>query len=316
MPGVGFPWTQGRWCSGHLPRKTSNIDHIAVAASGVWVIDAKKYKGVVQPRDVGHFFKIDNRLFVSAHAVTADDAYRLLRAVLNTAVTDGLVLKSPYQVKGAGQVRSPERPIATVAELATAVEAIQERYRVAILLAAWCQLRRGELLALQRRHVDLLHERITVEQAWVVPMGGKAMIGPPKTEASIRRLSIPSNILPALENHLDRFVGPEPDAWLFGTSTGTALLPRNFNRVWSKAREKAGRTDLHLHDLRHSGLTWAAAAGATTKELMRRAGQKSPRAALIYQHATEDRDRAIAEALAGLAVPAPVVSLAKRRRGH
>jgi hypothetical protein len=37
--------------------------------------------------------------------------------------------------------------------------------------------------------------------------------------------------------------------------------------------------------------------GITTKELMVRLGQKSPRAALIYQHATRERDRAIAEYL-------------------
>lgn len=58
------------------------------------------------------------------HAVTADDAYRLLRAILNTAVTDGLIIKSPCQVKGAGQVRSPERPTATLVEVPAAVAEI------------------------------------------------------------------------------------------------------------------------------------------------------------------------------------------------
>jgi integrase len=65
-----------------------------------------------------------------------------------------------------------------------------------------------------------------------------------------------------------------------------------------------------LHDLRHSGLTWSAEAGATVPELMRRAGHASPAAALRYQHATDDHDRAVAETLAGLATPAPVVHLA------
>ena len=43
-------------------------------------------------------------------------------------------------------------------------------------------------------------------------------------------------------------------------------------------------------------MTLAAATGASTKELMRRAGHASPAAALRYQHATEDRDKAIADA--------------------
>ncbi len=71
--------------------------------------------------------------------------------------------------------------------------------------------------------------------------------------------------------------------------------------MWRRARQSIGRTDLYFHDLRHSGLTWAAASGASPAELMRRGGHASPEAALRYQHATEERDRAIADALAGLA---------------
>ena len=72
----------------------------------------------------------------------------------------------------------------------------------------------------------------------------------------------------------------------------------------------AGRPDLHLHDFRHSGLTWAAATGASVADLMRRGGHANARAALRYQHSARDSDRAIADALAGLA--APVSELAPR----
>lgn len=53
-------------------------------------------------------------------------------------------------------------------------------------------------------------------------------------------------------------------------------------------------TGFHFYDLRHTGNTLAAAAGASTRELTHRLGQSSMRAALIYQHATSDRDREIA----------------------
>ena len=132
------------------------------------------------------------------------------------------------------------------------------------------------------------------------------MIGPPKTEAGARTLTIPPNVVPAIMDHLERFVGPEPTAWLFSTSAGLPLSPRNLNRAWDKARRAAGRLDLHLHDLRHSGLTWAAASGASVAELMRRGGHANPQAALRYQHATEDRDRALAEALGKLAEVAEI----------
>ena len=55
--------------------------------------------------------------------------------------------------------------------------------------------------------------------------------------------------------------------------------------------------DLHFHDLRHTGGTLSAATGPTLKELMARLGHSSVRAAMIYQHATRDRDQAIAKAL-------------------
>ena len=84
------------------------------------------------------------------------------------------------------------------------------------------------------------------------------------------------------------FVGPE----------GCKLRRSNFHRsVWSKARLAVGMADLHFHDLRHTGGTLSAATGATLKELMARLGHSSVRAAMIYQHASRDRDQAIAKAL-------------------
>jgi len=73
----------------------------------------------------------------------------------------------------------------------------------------------------------------------------------------------------------------------------------------------AGLGGMRFHDLRHSAGTLPARTGATTKELMARLGHASPRAAMIYQHAADDRDRRIAEGLdamaeeAGLRLPSP-----------
>jgi integrase len=246
----------------------------------------------------------------SRYQTTADDAYRLLRVIVNTALVDGHVAKSPMTVKGAGSVRSVERPIASIPEVGALVAAIPTRYRAPLLMAAWCQLRRGELLGIQRRHVDLMHGSVRIEQAWVVPLGERAVLDGVKTDASKSTLTIPANVLPFVAEHLSRFVSPEPEAWFCAVESGAPMAPRNLNRAWAKARAKIARPDLHLHDLRHSGLTWAAVTGATTKELMRRGGHSSPRAALRYQHATQERDEALAKALAELAI-ADVVPIRK-----
>ena len=67
---------------------------------------------------------------------------------------------------------------------------------------------------------------------------------------------------------------------------------------WVKTVAKVGLpSGFHFHDLRHTGNTLAAASGASTRELMHRMGHGSMRAALIYQHATSERDREIAAAM-------------------
>jgi integrase len=70
--------------------------------------------------------------------------------------------------------------------------------------------------------------------------------------------------------------------------------------AWSTARRSAELPAVHLHDLRHAGLTLAAQSGATLAEVMRRPGHSSSRAAMIYQHAAERRDAEVAERLGRL----------------
>jgi hypothetical protein len=49
-----------------IPGSKANIDHVVVSATGVYVIDAKRYKGKVERRDVGGWFRTDHRLYVSS----------------------------------------------------------------------------------------------------------------------------------------------------------------------------------------------------------------------------------------------------------
>ncbi|MEV4202268.1 tyrosine-type recombinase/integrase [Micromonospora globbae] len=73
----------------------------------------------------------------------------------------------------------------------------------------------------------------------------------------------------------------------------------NFQKAagWSASVAAAGLPGFHFHDLRHTGNTLAAGAGASLADLMARMGHGSTRAAMIYQHATAERDKSIAGAL-------------------
>jgi integrase len=253
-------------------------------------------------------------VLVSRHPARAAKAYRLMRAILNTAVLDELLVRNPCQVSGAGQEHSPERPTASVAEVEALAQAMPRRLGLVVLLAAFCGLRRGELLALCRQDVDLLHGLVHVERARVHLSDGTVVVKAPKTAAGRRRVSVPPALLPTIEAHLEEFTTSDPEVHLFTGTKGAPLSPRRLAAAWNEARRSVGRTDLHLHDLRHTGNTWAAATGANTAELMARMGHASPTAALRYQHATEERDRVIAEALSALIKPAPIIPIDRRPR--
>ena len=113
-----------------------------------------------------------------------------------------------------------------------------------------------------------------------------------------------------------RYAEPGSDGRVFVGPSGVTPRRTNFNRIWQRATARAGVEGLHFHDLRHSGNTLAAATGASLRELMARMGHASVRAALIYQHATADRDRHIADQLSLLAEQARVASGTLRARGE
>ncbi len=230
-------------------------------------------------------------------ATTVAKCYRLLRAILTTAVEDGLLIKKPCIIKGAGVEHHDERPIATVEQVFEIGDVIGSRYRAMVLLAGFTGLRLGELLGLTRRGLDLKAGTVTVVgQVQELARGGHFR-GPPKSDAGRRTVAIPQALLPMLATHVSSSVDPGPDVLVFGGVDGKPLRRATFYKAWHAAVAEVGLNDLHFHDLRHTGNTLAAATGASTKELMARMGHSSPRAALIYQHATSERDAAIARAL-------------------
>lgn len=233
--------------------------------------------------------------------VTVAKAYRLLKAIMETAVDDGLIRRNPCRLKGAGQERSPERPLLTIRQIFALADAIEERYRVLVLLAAFGSMRWGELAALTRRQVDLQARTITIDVAVVELIDGSRITGPPKSEAGKRIVTIPGLIASELATHLERYAQSGDDGLVFVGPKGAPLRRPNFSRVWRKAITYTGLAGVHFHDLRHAGNTFAAVSGATLRELMGRMGHSTTRAALIYQHQAKGRDQIIADALGKLA---------------
>lgn len=228
-------------------------------------------------------------------------AYRLLHTIMAEAVRDEVIRHNPCVLKGAGQTKATERKPATLDELDVIAANMPERYRALIHVAAWSGMRFSELAGLRRADVvPVVDEsgavcyRLNVDkQTYKI---GKTLYDgvPTKTDAGRRVVYLPPHLTGLLSRHLEQYTGAGNDAYVFSTRNGTPIANNVIGKLFRDAREAAKRPDLRFHDLRHTGATIAAKSGATTKELMRRIGHSSMRAAMIYQHASEDDDKQLA----------------------
>jgi integrase len=238
-----------------------------------------------------------DRLQTGVGPPTVAKAYRLLRAILNTAVDDGAIRRNPCRIRGASADAAAERPVLTVEQVFAVAERMPERLRALVLLATFAGLRFGELVGLRRGDLDLDAGWVRVRRSVAEMADGRLVVKEPKTAAGRRTVALPAAILPALREHVDRFAESGVDGVVFVGPQGGWLRRQNVRKAWLRARESAGVPPVTFHDLRHTGNTLAASTGASLRELMARMGHASTRAALIYQHATDERDRVIADAL-------------------
>ena len=188
-------------------------------------------------------------------------------------------------------------PVSTLVEL---LDNVPQRYRALLLLATFANLRFGELAGLRRNQVDLDACEVRVNASTSEMDDGRLIDGTTKSRAGIRTVAFPAEIVPELVDHLERFADPKPNGLVFIGPKGGRLRRSNFRKFWYRARGAADLPELHFHDLRHTGNTMAASQGASLKELMERMGHSSPRAALIYLHATRERDQKIAAGMGKL----------------
>ncbi len=237
-----------------------------------------------------------SKLSVTAGGDQAAKSYRLLRAILNTAVDDELIGRNPCRIRGGGAEHADERPMIDAEFVFRLADAITPRLRALVIVAGFVGLRTGELLALRRCDVDLANGRLTVlVQAQQIVGEGRIVTGP-KSEAGQRTVSLPKVVVEALEKHLANYGQLGEAGVLFTGPRGEPITRALLSKEWQAARTAENAPEaLRIHDLRHHAATLTARMpGITTKELMARIGHASPRAALIYQHATEQRDRDIA----------------------
>jgi len=169
-------------------------------------------------------------------AVTVAKAYRLLKAIFNTAVDDGLIRRNPCRIKGAGQEKSPERPVLTVPQVYALADAVPDRYRALVLLTVFGSLRWGELAALRRSDIDFQARTVRISRQLSEQRGGGFTFGPPKSEAGKRIVVVPDAVMPALRQHTIAFPAPGDEGLVFTTPTGRPLPHSRFRSVSGSRR--------------------------------------------------------------------------------
>ncbi len=234
--------------------------------------------------------------------VTVAKAYRLLHAIFTTAAEeDRIVRRNPCRIEGAGKEDSNERDIIPLPVVFAIAKAVPVRYRALVLLATFADLRWGELAGLRRENIDLDACQIrVVETVAELDKGGlrpeiaevtgwEAYRGLPGRAGA--RASVASGAVRRGRQARRGLRRPERRA------AAALELPQALEQP--HARRSVCQTCISTIYGIPAG-TLSAATGASLKELMARLGHSSARAAMMYQHATRDRDQAIAKALGAL----------------
>jgi len=257
----------------------------------------------IEPTSVRSWYGRMHKSGLSPNSVAK--VYRLFRTIMATAVEDGLLRTNPVSIKGAAIEEHHERPALTFDDVRLLADSIEPRFRALIWTAATSALRYSELTGLARAHVDLTRSTVRVERALSFVRGVGPTLGPPKTPAAHRSVTLPADTIDVLREHMTQFVDGRRDALIFTSVKGSPLLYRYFAPFWNRAKEAAEIDPaVHFHDLRHLASNTAASSGASVKDLMARMGHATSDASLRYLQASARRDGEIAQRMQERIAPA------------
>ena len=184
-------------------------------------------------------------------------------AILASAVTDGLLVRSPAKAPGVRAPSVPPRRFApwTTARVRSVIEATPERYQALVSVAATAGLRQGEAFGLRIQDVSVDRCELRVAQQ-IKLVDGRPFPAPPKYGRT-RMVPVPDWMLAKLIAHVDRWdplaggrtQAPGLGGLLFVSREGKPLNRNYFNgSVWRPALAKAavpsGREN-GMHALRH-----------------------------------------------------------------
>jgi integrase len=206
-------------------------------------------------------------------------AYQLLRSVFRAAIRDHSYKgENPCDVNGAskGSKRREIAPLSTEQVLAIS-EAMPERLRLTVLLAAFCgAMRSGEVRELRCKDFDLDKGTLTIARQVTVLTDGTRVVGKPKTDAGIRTVPMPQDLIPIIRKHLHDYAQAGSEGLLFYNRRGEQLNSGDLLKMFIHAVNSVGLSGYVFHDLRRCWATFTALEQATKRERMAAGGWATP----------------------------------------
>lgn len=225
----------------------------------------------------------------------------VINGALEQAIKEHKITINP--AKAVKLPRNPKKEMKTLSREDVAVflkHAKKYRYYAAYFLELATGLRRGEILALRWKDINLNEGTVKVARH-LVRVNGGMIFQEPKTEKSKRAVEISGEAIQVLKEHRvkqnaeileaeEAYEGAkdEKERLVFCTSLGHTVHPRSFVRDFQGCLKKAGLERIRFHDLRHTYATMLLEAGVALNAVQEQLGHHSPTfTAEQYGHVTK-----------------------------
>jgi integrase len=194
---------------------------------------------------------------------TVRKIHSTLHKALSQAVSDGIVPRNAADVKAPRPTPEEMQPLSEAEARAFLDTARGDRFEPLYMLAISTGLRRGELLGLRWKDVDLERGTLRVGRA-LVREAGRHVLGETKTRRGRRQINLTPRAVSTLKAHCEKqleekikLTGLHRDHGLiFATRVGTPINPENLvNRSFKPLLERASLPEIRFHDLRHTCAT-------------------------------------------------------------